>query len=295
MTIHVDLNDLRGGSVLERSWTPALAAAGPGSVYLTGAAAEAAACDAVLTTVVTGQIDWQALDQLTGLWLTLHTHAPGDSDSDGQAPSDSQDPAGSQAPGDGGGQPSSHSPGNADRHGGRPGPGDSDGNGQAHGGDDSGGGQAIPRGPLPETRARLQATLLQACINVVSGPGGVASYLRGALLNAPFSSLSQPLDIGRTTRTIPPHLRTAVILRDKHCQFPGCRQPPSVCEVHHLIHVGPRRPHQPGQPGLVLPVPPSHRHPPLGLEHHPPPRRHPHRHRTRRQNPALPQPTQQVA
>ena len=64
----------------------------------------------------------------------------------------------------------------------------------------------------------------------------MASYLRGALLNAPFNTLSQPLDIGRTTRTIPPHLRTAVILRDQHCQFPGCRQPASVCEAHHLIH-----------------------------------------------------------
>ena len=86
-----------------------------------------------------------------------------------------------------------------------------------------GGGQAIPRGPLPaETRARPQATLLQACIDVVSGPGGVASCLRGALLHAPFSTLSQPLDIGRTTRTIPPHLRTAVTLRDQHCQFPRC-------------------------------------------------------------------------
>ena len=44
------------------------------------------------------------------------------------------------------------------------------------------------------------------------------------------------MDIGRTTRTIPPHLRTAVTLRDQHCQFPQCTQPASVCEVHHLIH-----------------------------------------------------------
>jgi HNH endonuclease len=80
------------------------------------------------------------------------------------------------------------------------------------------------------------ATLLQACLDVVSGPGGIAGYLRGALLNAPFSSLSQPLDIGRTTRTIPAHLRAAVIPRDRHCQFPGCTQPASVCDVHHLIH-----------------------------------------------------------
>ena len=77
LTVHIDLSDLRGGSggsVLERSWTPAKAAAGPGSAYLTGPAAEAAACDAVLTTIVTGQIDWQVLDQLTTVWLTLHGH-----------------------------------------------------------------------------------------------------------------------------------------------------------------------------------------------------------------------------
>ena len=78
LTVHIDLNDLRrqpGGSVLERAWTPARAAAGPGSAYLTGPAAEAAACDAVLTPMVTGQIDWQVLDQLTTVWLTAHGHA----------------------------------------------------------------------------------------------------------------------------------------------------------------------------------------------------------------------------
>ena len=37
-------------------------------------------------------------------------------------------------------------------------------------------------------------------------PGGLASCLRGTLLAAPFSTPSQPLDVGRTTRTIPPHL-----------------------------------------------------------------------------------------
>ncbi len=274
LIVHVDLHDLRGRSPAERSWTAARAAAGPGSVYLTGAAAEAAACDAVLTTVVTGQIDRQALDQLTGLWLTLHTHdhtpagRHGQDHRDGPAHRDSQNPGGNrhdgqptgdgQDPGDGDGQPSSHRPGDAGRHGGGQARGDSHDQGQAsgnsHGGGQDpedgqatgdgpgdsharGGGQAIPRGPLPaETRARLQAALLQACIDVVSGPGGLASYLRGALLNAPYTALSQPLDIGRTTRTIPPHLRTAVTLRDQHCQFPQCTQPASVCEVHHLIH-----------------------------------------------------------
>ena len=77
LTVHIDLNELRGGSVLERAWTPAMAAAGPGSVYLTGPAADAAACDAMLTPMVTGQIDWAVLDQLTTAWLTTHTHGHG--------------------------------------------------------------------------------------------------------------------------------------------------------------------------------------------------------------------------
>ena len=90
-------------------------------------------------------------------------------------------------------------------------------------------------GCLEATRQRLQATILRWSLDLLSGPGGLASHLRGTVLGAPFNTPSQPLDLGRTTRTIPPHLRTAVIQRDKHCQFPGCTQPPSVCDVHHLI------------------------------------------------------------
>ena len=243
LTVHIDLGDLRrppGGSALERSWTPARAAAGPGSAYLTGAAAEAAACNAVLTTIVTGQIDWAVLDQLTTLWLTLRAHddSPQDSDpdgagetpGDGQAPGDSQTPGDGQAPADTDSQPpgTSQPPGDGHEHGqaADDGQAPSDVDGQAPGTSQapgSGPGAATGRGPLPpETRARLQATILQACINVVSGPGGLASYLRGALLDAPYTSLSQPLDIGRSTRTVPAHLYKAVILRDQHCQFPGC-------------------------------------------------------------------------
>ena len=78
LTIHVDLNDLRGPSVAGTVLDLRPRRGRPGSVYLTGAAAQAAACDAILTTVVTGQIDWQALDQLTSLWLTLHARgSPG--------------------------------------------------------------------------------------------------------------------------------------------------------------------------------------------------------------------------
>jgi hypothetical protein len=43
------------------------------------------------------------------------------------------------------------------------------------------------------------------------------------------------LDLGRRTRTIPRRLRRAIVLRDQHCQFPGCRAPAAWCDVHHLL------------------------------------------------------------
>ena len=46
--------------------------------------------------------------------------------------------------------------------------------------------------------------------------------------------MSLPLDTGTSTATVPPHLRRAVILRDRHCAFPGCAQRPAACQAHHL-------------------------------------------------------------
>jgi hypothetical protein len=46
----------------------------------------------------------------------------------------------------------------------------------------------------------------------------------------------QPLDLGRTHRVIPPHLRRAVEARDRGCVFTGCDAPSHWCDVHHLIH-----------------------------------------------------------
>ncbi len=47
---------------------------------------------------------------------------------------------------------------------------------------------------------------------------------------------SLPLDIGRTSRTVPPQIRIALNHRDKHCQAPGCDRPASWCDAHHVIH-----------------------------------------------------------
>ena len=358
LTVHIDLNDLRrqpGGSVLERSWTPALAAAGPGSVYLTGPAAEAAACDAVVTPMVTGQIDWAVLDQLTTVWLTAHGHGhtggppddhpagPPESHADGprddQPESQAEDhpdgPRDDQADGpqerhaDGpqddhphrprddhphgprddqpggppddhahgprddqpGGQPEDHPHGPRDDHadgprddhadgprddqaGGRPESRDADqpaartghppgsGPGPFHGyvpfpgtGHGPGPGEAPAAaddhdcgiaGCLEATRRRLQATILRWSLDLLSGPGGLASQLRGTLLGAPFNTPSQPLDLGRTTRTIPPapaHRR-----HPARPALPVSRLHPATLRLRRAPPdpLGQRRPHQPG-------------------------------------------------
>ena len=47
---------------------------------------------------------------------------------------------------------------------------------------------------------------------------------------------SEVLDLGRRTRVASRALRRAVVLRDRHCSFPGCFAPPDWCDVHHCTH-----------------------------------------------------------
>ena len=47
---------------------------------------------------------------------------------------------------------------------------------------------------------------------------------------------SEVLDVGRATRTIPPAIWKALVVRDGHCQAPGCDRPPDSCEAHHIVH-----------------------------------------------------------
>ncbi|THJ68618.1 DUF222 domain-containing protein [Arthrobacter echini] len=45
----------------------------------------------------------------------------------------------------------------------------------------------------------------------------------------------QILDIGRAQRLFPPHLRRALVARDKGCAFPDCTVPATWCEAHHIV------------------------------------------------------------
>ncbi|BCW09713.1 hypothetical protein NtRootA4_07720 [Arthrobacter sp. NtRootA4] len=47
---------------------------------------------------------------------------------------------------------------------------------------------------------------------------------------------SQILDIGRTTRIFPPHIRKAITARDQGCAFPDCTLPAPWCEAHHITY-----------------------------------------------------------
>jgi hypothetical protein len=82
----------------------------------------------------------------------------------------------------------------------------------------------------------LEHQILGQVIQIVSGPAGIASFLRRHLLGKPLAGPSLPLDVGQTGE-IPVHLRRLVTLRDQGCGFPGgCSQPPCACEPHHVIH-----------------------------------------------------------
>ena len=89
---------------------------------------------------------------------------------------------------------------------------------------------------MAEMLAGLEDDILAKVLQVVSGPGGVASFLRRNLMGKGLNGPSLPLDVGQTD-DIPVHLRRLVDLRDQTCQHPGgCDQPASGCEAHHVVH-----------------------------------------------------------
>ena len=167
--------------------------------WLTGRAAQAYACDAAITPIVTGTVDHAALAALAA---ELLAGLPGGCACN-HGPADGQDASRSS------------------RH---------DAAGHTGVTDHPG-----PRAPLhPTALARLHETLLRHAASVLSGPGGLASFLRTGLTGDHFPSVSLPLDTGTPTSLITGGLRRAVITRDRHCVFPGCDTPPAACQVHHL-------------------------------------------------------------
>ncbi len=205
--VHITLAQLRGlpgAPEAEAAWR---AAAARQHGWLTGAEAGAAACDATVAPVVTGHLDPAALGRLTEVFLAGHGLATSSTQPEGPAAA-------------------------------------------AGRGRTCGGGTCPARAPLsPATLTRLRSSLLAIAADVLSGPGGPAAWLRTSTLSgSPGGSPSPPLDVpipldtGQAEPAIPAHLRRAVTTRHPHCAFPGCDQPASTCQIHHLTprsHGGP--------------------------------------------------------
>ena len=101
--------------------------------------------------------------------------------------------------------------------------------------DGAGGGGQVPADATRAQEAIEQAVIGKA-IDLLSGPGGLASFLRRRQLGARLAGPSLPLDVGYA-QTVPAGIRNAVILRDQRCRWAGgCNQPAAACEVHHVKH-----------------------------------------------------------
>jgi Domain of unknown function (DUF222)/HNH endonuclease len=215
--IHLkDLNDLDVGSELQKQWTEnvraewaaarAAASVGgsDGSVWLEDEAAEGFACDASVTPVVFGTVNIGVMEQLVRFCVQLAGHGPGRC-----TPAPGPAPCGEEA--------ASADPGPAGPGEPMPGP------------------QLLPPGL---SRESLEREIIGKAVELLSGPGGLASFLRRRELGVRLGGPSQPLDIGYSNN-VPAGIRKAVKARDLHCQWAGgCDQPASACEVHHLKHKG---------------------------------------------------------
>ena len=98
------------------------------------------------------------------------------------------------------------------------------------------GGQPAPATHTTQAWEAFERAVIGKAVDLLSGPGGLASFLRRRQLGARLGGPSLPLDVGYSA-TIPAGIRHAVILRDRHCRWPGgCDQPAAVCQVHHVKH-----------------------------------------------------------
>jgi hypothetical protein len=223
---------LPGGSAAERQWAAARAwragrAAEDGQPgWITDpVTAEAYACDAQIAPIVTGYLDPAALDAMIAAWLAAFADPANGAASAPAGPDPAADISRTSAPDRDPLAPAALAAATRDLTTAQP---------------LSGEPFALPRW----ARKRLADILLRFAADALSGPGGLASFLRISLLPGtlpevsfpdPLTAVSLPLDVGTATATIPPWLRRAVIDRDRHCAFPGCTQPPAACHVHHLV------------------------------------------------------------
>jgi hypothetical protein len=191
MVAHISLADLMlldGSSALMQEWTARVRAqwaahraqaslgGSDGGAWLDGDAAEAIACDAVMAPIVTGDVNPAALEHLVRLCVQLDRlrHHP-------RTGRDGTSSTGTGASPDGA----------------------STGDTGACGGQDGTGGRDTTR-----AWEALEQAIIGKAVELVSGPGGLASFLRRRQLGARLAGPSLPLDVG-VSRDIPAAIRHA--------------------------------------------------------------------------------------
>ena len=265
--VHISLADLMrlgGSSALLQEWTVRVRAqwaghrarasqggggggGGGGGAWLDGDAAEAVACDAAMVPFVTGDVDPGALEDLVRLCVQLdrlrHDPRGGAVGPDGDGPGASGDGAGTTGPGTGGGQ------------------------------DSTGCGPAAAAPDTARAWEALERAIIGKAVDLLSGPGGLASFLRRRQLGARLGGPSLPLDIG-FSQSIPAGIRNAVTLQGPALPVGRTvrparlrlRSPPRQAQEE-------RRHHQHQRLRTAVLLPPPDRHPQVGLDPRPEPRR----------------------
>ena len=214
VAVHIPFPELRqrpGAPEAEEVWLRGTAGE---TGYLLGKDAEAAACDARTTPVVTGHADMRVVDKIIALALAAASITLDGADPAGDDDDDDDDDDASL---------------------------DNDSSHRSWG-TAGGGPRAASRARLrarerftPDAMQALRYAIARLAIDFVSGPAGIAGWLRTTLLAPPYSTPSLPLDIGYSD-SIPASIRRAVLLRDRGCAWPRCGRPAAWCDVHHLQH-----------------------------------------------------------
>lgn len=111
--------------------------------------------------------------------------------------------------------------------------------------------RALDGGELPTEGGERPQVVVTVPLAVLQGRIGSASLALGGPINADVArriacdaqvipvvlgARGEPLDVGRSSHTMPAAIRRAVVLRDGGCAFPGCAIPARWCEIHHVVH-----------------------------------------------------------
>lgn len=89
---------------------------------------------------------------------------------------------------------------------------------------------------LDALQRRLSAAALLPTGEVLSPSATRRLACDARIIPVLLGGASQPLDVGRASRTVPAPMHAALVVRDQACAFPSCERLAAWCEAHHAEH-----------------------------------------------------------